>query len=307
MKYVVFGGTGSFGSAFTRKAILEGHKVLVASRDEAKQIRLEREIKSKRLSTVICDVSDYRTVSDCINDGDIVINAAAQKHVPACEHNIQYSLATNVNGVMNVARACRVKKAGRAIFLSTDKAVYPVNVYGQCKAIGERIWVEEAYKSPDTKFIVSRYGNVINSSGSVLEHWMNLHSKGNNLPITDKRMTRFWITMEDAVDHVFDLIIGQDFISGSTVIPDMPSFKLVDLAEAIGGGVVEIGVRQGEKLDECIMTAGEYAASIFVRKRHIFRRNNIIETDGFQLTSNCYKRMTREDIKNAIKDTLIQD
>lgn len=262
---LITGGTGSFGKRFTKR-ILEEYspkKVIIYSRDEFKQDVMSKEFKikypeeSKKIRFFIGDVRDKERLYRAFKDVDYVIHAAAMKQVPACEYNPFEAIKTNIHGAQNIVDAsidCGVKKV---VALSTDKAVNPINLYGGTKLVSDKLFIAgNAYSGgKGTIFSVVRYGNVAGSRGSVIPFFKKLIEKGEkSLPITDYRMTRFWITLDQGVDLVFKAL--EESRGGETYISKIPSFKITDLAKAMNpyGDMKEVGVREGEKVHEVMIT-----------------------------------------------------
>ena len=258
---LITGGTGSFGRKFTEGVLAEGapKRLIIFSLDEFKQHEMRvAGLDHPSLRYFIGDVRDLRRLQRAMQDVDLVIHAAALKQVPACEYNPIEAVATNVNGASNVIEAaldCGVKSV---VALSTDKAVDPVNLYGATKLVAEKLFVQaNSYAGAGpTRFSCVRYGNVIGSRGSVIEKFIQIAGKG-PLPVTDARMTRFWLTLDQGVRFVlrcYSLMCG-----GEVFVPKIPSMNIMDLATAIstGSGVEETGIRPGEKLHEVLISEHE--------------------------------------------------
>lgn len=251
---VITGGTGSFGKAFIKYALdnLEPSRIAVLSRDELKQYEFRNEIKDDpRVRWFIGDVRDRDRLMRAFHGVDVVIHAAAMKQVDTAEYNPFECIATNVLGAENVINACIDSGVERVVALSTDKASSPINLYGASKLCSDKLFVAGNHYSGagKTRFSVVRYGNVVGSRGSVVPLFKRLGESG-RLPITDTRMTRFWITLPQAVEFVvksFDRMSG-----GEIFVPRIPSTTILDLAEAIvpGAEIEVIGIRPGEKLHE---------------------------------------------------------
>ena len=260
---LVTGGTGSFGKKFI-SIILKKYKpkkVIVFSRDELKQFEMQQTYNQPCMRYFIGDVRDEHRMEQAMYGVDYVVHAAALKQVPAAEYNPMECIKTNVNGAQNVINAaikCGVK---RVIALSTDKAANPVNLYGATKLCSDKLFVaaNNLVGDRDTRCSVVRYGNVVGSRGSVVPFFKGLIKKGaTELPITDERMTRFWLKLEDGVHFVLKNF--QRMQGGETFIPKIPSMRIMDLAEAIAPGVPTkiIGIRPGEKLHEIMCPADTY-------------------------------------------------
>ncbi len=253
---LVTGGTGSFGKKFT-ETLLSRHrpkKLIIFSRDEMKQYEMSQHFAHPAIRYFIGDVRDPERLRRAFNGVDIVVHAAALKIVPTAEYNPFEAVKTNVIGaenVINTAIDCGVKKL---IALSTDKAANPINLYGATKLCMEKMFVAANNYSPfGTKFSVARYGNVFGSRGSVVPFFVECRQKG-AVPITDERMTRFWITLQRGVEFVMKCM--DDMQGGEVFIPKIPSMKITDLARAICPECKQdiIGIRAGEKLHEILVT-----------------------------------------------------
>jgi UDP-N-acetylglucosamine 4,6-dehydratase len=258
---LVTGGTGSFGKKFIETVIRE-HKpkrLIIFSRDELKQYEMVNDgFNDPCMRYFIGDIRDSNRLHRAMTGVDIVVHAAALKHVPACEYNPFEAVKTNIDGSQNIVEAaldCGVKKV---LALSTDKAVNPVNLYGATKLVAEKIFVQgNAYRGTgNTLFSCVRYGNVIGSRGSVVPLFQKQKASG-TVTITDDRMTRFWITLTQGVQFVIDCI--EDMKGGEIFVPKIASMKMVDLAESIAPGCEKkiIGIRAGEKLHEMLLSADE--------------------------------------------------
>lgn len=259
---LITGGTGSFGRAFARRLLTDDlcHKVIIFSRDEWKQWEMRQSeaiFNHPKIRYFLGDVRDSQRLARAFNEVNFVIHAAALKQVPAAEYNPSEFVKTNVQGAMNVideAINCGVEKV---IALSTDKAVNPINLYGATKLCSDRLFVAgNSYvgaRGFPTMSVV-RYGNVLGSRGSVIPFWKKvIQEGGTSLPITDKRMTRFWITLEQSVDFVMDAFTRMR--GGEIYVPKIPSMRIIDLAEALAPDMPHtyLGIREGEKLHELMI------------------------------------------------------
>lgn len=257
---LVTGGTGSFGKMLAR-VLLEQHspkKLIIFSRDELKQFEMRQVFGEDRYSTVryfLGDVRDRERLYRAFDGVDVVIHAAALKQVPAAEYNPIEAIRTNVLGAANVIDAAIDRNVKSVIALSTDKAANPINLYGATKLCADKLFVSgNSYSgSHRTRFSVVRYGNVVGSRGSVVPFFLKLRETG-RLPITDLRMTRFWITLEQAVAFVLQCLDRME--GGEIFVPKIPSMRIVDLARTIGTEcqLDVIGIRPGEKLHEVMIT-----------------------------------------------------
>ncbi|MBZ7936211.1 MULTISPECIES: UDP-N-acetylglucosamine 4,6-dehydratase (inverting) [Campylobacter] len=259
---LITGGTGSFGKAYT-KILLQNYKpnkIIIFSRDELKQFEMAISFNQPCMRYFIGDVRDKERLSYAMNDVDFVIHAAAMKHVPVAEYNPMECIKTNINGAQNVIDACLENNVEKCIALSTDKACNPVNLYGATKLASDKLFVaaNNIAGNKNTKFSVARYGNVVGSRGSVVPFFKKLIKEGaKELPITDERMTRFWISLEDGVKFVlnnFEIMHG-----GEVFVPKIPSMKITDLAHALAPDLKTkiIGIRPGEKLHETMISSDD--------------------------------------------------
>jgi FlaA1/EpsC-like NDP-sugar epimerase len=278
-RILIIGGTGSLGRTLVRR-FLAGHagdpaKIIVFSRDEAKQYLMRMEYCQKfaatddiiyrnfqqKLEFQIGDVRDFHSVASVLRDADIVFNAAALKQVPTCEYFPFEAVRTNVEGAENIIRA--IQQFGLAVQtvvgISTDKACKPINTMGMTKAIQERIFIQANLRAPGTRFVCVRYGNVLASRGSVIPLFLDQIRNGGPLTITTPSMTRFLLSLNDAVDTIFAAVNGG--LPGETYIPRVPSAQIMDIAKAmIGDRRIEtkiIGIRPGEKVHEILVSDEE--------------------------------------------------
>ncbi len=258
---LVTGGTGSFGKCFTKYVLThyDPKKIIIYSRDEYKQFVMANEMKeyASKLRFFIGDVRDEERLERAFEGVDYVIHAAALKQVPACEYNPNEAIKTNIHGAMNVIEAALNKDVKKVVALSTDKAVNPVNLYGGTKLVSDKLFIAaNSYAGlKDINFSIVRYGNVAGSRGSVIPFFNNIiKNGGKELPITDYRMTRFWISLTQGVELVIKALA--EARGGETFISKIPSFKITDLAQAMlpGCEMPEVGIREGEKLHEIMVT-----------------------------------------------------
>lgn len=261
---LITGGTGSFGHAAIQ-TILERWKpkrVIVYSRDELKQFEMQQKFNDPCMRYFLGDVRDRDRLTQAMRGVDYVIHAAAQKQVPAAEYNPMECIKTNVGGAENVIQAALDANVERVIALSTDKAALPINLYGATKLVSDKLFTaaNNWTGSYATRFSVVRYGNVVGSRGSVVPFFKKLIADGaQELPITDERMTRFWITLPEAVDFVFDSF--ETMKGGEIFVPKIPSVRITDLATAMAPELPQriVGIRPGEKLHE-IMCPGDLSS-----------------------------------------------
>jgi UDP-N-acetylglucosamine 4,6-dehydratase (inverting) len=249
-KVFLTGGTGSFGKCFIKHALESDIKeITIFSRDEMKQWNLQQRFQSeKRLRFVIGDVRDLSAIQNSLDDSDTIIHAAATKIVPTAEYNPAECVKTNILGALNVIEAVRYSKVKKVVALSTDKASAPINLYGATKLVSDKLFVAANLNS-DTAFSIVRYGNVMGSRGSVIPFFIE-QSKSNRFTITDERMTRFMISLDDGVELVKHALI--DMIGGEIYVKKIPSMKVLDIANTINPSaeIELIGIRPGEKLHE---------------------------------------------------------
>ncbi len=282
-RILVTGGTGSLGKVLIRR-LLGGQagtpaKIVCMSRDEAKQHQMRVEYMNRGLLNDdaayqgarellefrIGDVRDFSSVAANLRGIDIVFNAAALKQVPACEYFPSEAIRTNIGGAENIVRAIRELglKVGTVVGISTDKAAKPVNVMGMTKSIQERVFAQANLEAPDTRFVLVRYGNVLASRGSVIPLFHDQIARGGPVTITDRRMTRFLLALEEAVDVVLAAVESAQ--PGETYIPRIPAARMSDVAAALVGdrkiAIVETGIRPGEKLHECLISEEEAVRS----------------------------------------------
>jgi UDP-N-acetylglucosamine 4,6-dehydratase (inverting) len=260
---LITGGTGSLGQELVRRFLEEYNfkKIIVFSRDEYKQFKMKESLKQRysidNLRFFIGDIRDQDRLYRAFEGVDYVVHAAALKHVNVCEYNPFEAVRTNINGAQNVIEAAIDKNVKKVIALSTDKAANPINLYGATKLCSDKIILAgNVYSGKhDTVFSVVRYGNVAGSRGSVIPYFKSIIEQGvNELPITDIRMTRFWITIQEAADFVINAL--ETAIGGEIYVPKIPSFRIVDLAKAMNPkiDIKIVGIRPGEKLHEAMIT-----------------------------------------------------
>ena len=263
---LVTGATGSFGKEFLRQLLdkNEVQQITVFSRDELKQFEMRTEFSSPKVKYLLGDVRDYKRVLQATVDIDVIIHAAAMKQIPAAEQNPMEAIKTNILGAENIVNASIENRVQKVIALSTDKAANPANLYGATKLCSDKLMIAGNYLSnrSETLFSVVRYGNVLGSRGSVIPFFKEQALTG-KIPITDFRMTRFWLTLSQGVNLVMQAIDSMH--GGEIYVPKIPSFKVTDVARIIAPNVptYEIGIRPGEKLHEVMITEDD---SYFTRE-----------------------------------------
>jgi len=258
---LITGGTGSFGKKMTQTLLAEKNpkKVIIFSRDELKQHEMRvAGYTDPRLRYFIGDVRDRERLVRAMHGVDIVIHAAALKQVPACEYNPMEAIKTNILGSSNVIEAALDAGVGKVLALSTDKAVSPANLYGGTKLVAEKLFIQSnAYAAGTaTRYACVRYGNVVGSRGSIVPLFLKLRASG-KITVTDERMTRFWLSLEQGVHFVIHCI--EQMEGGEVFVPKIPSTKVIDLARAIApeAEIEIIGIRPGEKLHEDLLSVDE--------------------------------------------------
>ena len=306
-KILIIGGTGALGQTLTKRYLKENH-IIIFSRDEHKHVNLSRKFPNVKFH--IGDVKDKESILQVLNEytPDVVIHTAALKHVPICEENPYESVKTNIIGHQNLIDCVNLsrKQIETLMFISTDKACKPLNVYGMCKAISERLYVDFANKQNDIKVVLCRYGNVLESTGSVIPLFKDLLNGGaTELPITDKRMTRFLLSLEDSVDLI-DWALNHKKSHGNIVVPRLKSMKVTHLARELGKAyginnikLNYIGIRPGEKIHEEMLSLEESLRSKTFEK-YFMITDNIINEEAFSFSSNNVV-MTSDEVGNFLK------
>lgn len=315
---LVTGGTGSFGKKFT-EIILKEHApkaVRIFSRGELLQLQMRQQFnEDPRLRFFIGDVRDKDRLSRAMNGVDIVVHAAALKQVPACEYNPIEAIRTNIDGAANVIDAAIDNKVKKVMAISTDKAVHPVNLYGGTKLVAEKLFVQgNAYTGKRvTRFSVVRYGNVVGSRGSVIPLFLKQMKEG-KLTITDERMTRFWLTLEQGVRFVINCIGRMH--GGEIFVPRIPSMRIMDVADVIAPNAQKeiVGIRPGEKVNEILLTqeeashAREFGTYFVIEPEHPFwnrgsQKDGSSLSDGFEYTSNGNGQwLSKADLRKMLEE-----
>ena len=273
---LITGGTGSFGRQFV-KTMLQRYtpsRVIVYSRDELKQFEMAQHFNAASMRYFLGDVRDKERLCQATRDVDIIIHAAALKQVPAAEYNPMECIKTNINGAENVILAAIESNVDKVIALSTDKAANPVSLYGATKLASDKLFVAANNMAGRgrTRFAVVRYGNVVGTRGSVVPFFRQLIDKGvTELPITDTRMTRFWITLQQSVDFVLEDLMRMQ--GGEIFVPKLPSIRITDLALAMAPSLAHkhVGIRPGEKLHEVMCPADESHLTLEFDRHFVIR------------------------------------
>ena len=273
---LITGGTGSFGKAFLAD-LLEKHnpqRVVIYSRDELKQYEIRQRLATvdqDRIRFFLGDIRDLERLSMAMRGVDYVVHAAALKQVDTAEYNPMEFVKTNILGSENVIQAAIANHVKKVVALSTDKASSPVNLYGATKLTADKLFISSNHyaEAGGTRFAVVRYGNVMGSRGSVIPFFRDKAARGERLPVTDRRMTRFWITLQQAVQFVVDSF--DDMNGGELYVPRIPSMKIIDLAHAIApdAELVEIGVRPGEKMHEEMIAVADAPRTVRRADRYV--------------------------------------
>ena len=302
---MITGGTGSFGQMCTKLLLKHNvKKVVIFSRDELKQFEMSNKFNNSKIRFLLGDVRDLDRLELATKQIDIVIHAAALKQVTAAEYNPMECIKTNIYGAENVIKASIKNNVKKVMALSTDKAANPLNLYGATKLCSDKLFISANYLSgsSQTKFGVVRYGNVVGSRGSVLPYFKSLINKNiKSLPITDERMTRFWITLDHGVDFVLNSL---DMMKGGELfVPKSPSIKITDLAKALNksGKYHIIGIRSGEKLHETLCPEENAKNTIEFKDYYLIRPS----TDFTKGTTNNYQLNKKKEKGKFVKSNFV--
>lgn len=303
---MVTGGTGSFGTWITKELLKHNpSEIRIYSRDEEKQWAMKHFFNDQRLKFVIGDVRDRKRLMEVTKEVHIIYHAAALKIVPACEEHPMEALKTNTMGTWNVRHASVENRVEKAILISTDKAVKPINFYGMTKAIAEKIWVNDEFMN-HTQFAIVRYGNVIGSRGSVVPYFKQLIKEEKPLPITHLEMTRFLITLQQAIELVLYATIN---MKGNEIfIPDIPACIVLDLAKAMAGEkypLIYTGIRPGEKIHECLIQEDEFRRAEKKEGYYTIHPYNHFDSKIVreEYTSENARRLNKEEIAVLLRDS----
>ncbi len=314
---LITGGAGFFGQKFTEIVLKECNpkSVRIYDNRELAEVDMERKFNDPRLRFFIGDVRDKKRLSRAMNGVNVVVHAAALKHIPVCEYNPIEAIRTNIEGAINVIDTAIDNSVQKVIAISTDKAAYPVNLYGATKMVAEKLFIQgNSYTgSTRTVFSCARYGNVIASSGSVIPLFLE-QKKSGVITITDERMTRFWITLNEGIRFVIDSI--EKMQGGEIFIPKMPSMKIIDLVETMAPGVKikKIGIRIVEKLNEVLLTSEEARHSkefntyFVIEPKHPFWRKadfggkSLLEDFQYSSDTNDWW-LSKEELKKVLNDS----
>lgn len=260
---LITGGTGSWGHELVRQLLSYGPKELrIFSRGEMAQVTMKRELGDSKLKFIIGDIRNFDSINEAVKGVDIVFHLAALKHVPICELQPDEAIKTNIIGTQNLIKACIMNRVQKVIDVSTDKAVDALNLYGMTKAVGERLMIQANLLSEFTRFVCIRAGNVLGSNGSVVPLFMDQIKTQGVITLTDIRMTRYFITLEEAISLLFKAAILS--YGGEIFVMKMPSYRIIDIAQVLieasgvkDAKISEIGIRPGEKLQEVLVSEYE--------------------------------------------------
>lgn len=310
---LITGSSGSWGTELITQLLKTKVKEIRGlARDEFMQVSLARKFNDSRLKIIIGDVRDYGELEHACQGVNIVFFLSALKHVPICERQPYEAIKTNINGTRNAVRASIANQVEKFIDVSTDKAVLPINTYGMTKAIGEKLTLNAKYLNSKTTFMCIRAGNVLGTNGSVVPLFINQIKRFNKITLTDKRMTRYFLTLQEAISLLF-VAIGSD-INGGLFVMKMPSCRIIDLAEVLIGHygnkntkIEEIGIRKGEKLHELLISEHETSNTFIYNDNYYLIMNNPtkeILTNYTKVNFKEYSSNTYLISKKEIKDLL---
>lgn len=313
----VTGATGSWGQTLIKKLLADYHvrEIICFSRGEIRQVEMKRKFSDSRLKFVIGDVRDGRAIEDATRGVDYIFHLAALKHVPICEDQPVEAIKTNIDGTINIIRAAIINRVKKVIDVSSDKAVEAVNLYGMTKAVGEKLIIQANELGDYTRFVCIRGGNVMGSSGSVIPLFIDQIRSGGPLTFTDKKMTRFFLTLDDAINLLFKA--SQNSIGGETFVMNMPACYIVDLADVLMDqygkvDTLEYGMRPGEKLDEILVSSNEsmltyeYDENYFVilppgASGALLDKYSHLNKFGYSEFTSKTKLLNKNDIKEMLK------
>lgn len=304
---LITGGTGSWGQCLTKRLLKENVKeIRIYSRNEASQVSMQRKFNNEKIKFIIGDVRNEKRLIEAMTNVDFVFHLAALKHVPICEYQPTEAIETNINGTINVIRAAKINNVNKVIAVSSDKAVSPHNVYGMTKAIEEKLMII-ANKESSTKYVCIRAGNVMGFAGSVIPLFINQLNNKQKITITDKNMTRFFITLDEAIE----LLIKATFISygGEIFVMNMPSLNIIDLVTVLNKyygndnlKINYIGIRPGEKIHEELINSLEMLNTYKIDENYFLIVPETMKDDIYK----NYKNLIKTDlISYTSKDNLL--
>jgi UDP-N-acetylglucosamine 4,6-dehydratase/5-epimerase len=312
-RILITGGTGSWGQTLTRMLLdtYSPKQIVIFSRGELQQVLMQRKFRDPRIKFVIGDVRDLEAVRFAMRDIDTVFHLAALKHVPVCEDHPQEAIKTNITGTTNVVNAAIEHRVAKVIDVSTDKAVDPLNLYGMTKAVGEKLIIQANNLSDYTRFVCIRGGNVMGSNGSVIPYFIEQIRSGGPVTITDRAMTRFFLTLEEAIGLLFKA--AESSVGGETFVMNMPACRIADVAEVLMDhfgpvDLVEMGAKPGEKIDEMLISQHEARHSFCFDENYyvilptnaglaLLDNYNTLKKFPYPEFSSQTKLMNREEIK----------
>ncbi|MDO9399726.1 MAG: polysaccharide biosynthesis protein [bacterium] len=315
---LITGGTGSWGQELTKQLLKKNpKKIIIYSRSELHQVNMMRKFNNSKLFFLLGDIRDSDRLLECTKGVDYIFHLAALKHVPICEEQPYEAIKTNIVGTKNVIQVAKINKVKKVIDVSTDKAVDPLNLYGMTKAIGERLMIQANVESSDTKFVCIRGGNVIGTNGSVIPYFIEQIKNFKKINLTDKRMTRYFLTLEYAIHLLFKA--AEKSYGGETFVMKMPSCKILSLAKVLikeiasnSVHIQEIGCRPGEKIDEILVSRYE-SPNTYQYDENYYVILPQLKIDGledkykhlpkvnFQEYSSADKLMSEQEIKEMLK------
>jgi UDP-N-acetylglucosamine 4,6-dehydratase/5-epimerase len=316
-RILVTGGTGSWGYELVRQLLdFEPQEVIIFSRNESSQVAMQRTFENERLSFIIGDIRDKEALNRACARIDYVFHLAALKHVPVCEEQPYEAMKTNVLGTQYVIEAAIENKVEKVVYISTDKAANPSNFYGMTKAIGEKLIIHANLLHTDTRFVCVRGGNVLGTNGSVIHLFMKQIREKGKVGITDMGMTRFFLTLQDAISLLFKATEAS--IGGETFVMMMPTCKITDLAQVLGEAMgkpevdmVELGVRPGEKIHEILLTEFESLTTVLYDEQYLVilptleipgikEKYGQYSKVGFSSFCSSHSLMSKEEIKELL-------
>jgi FlaA1/EpsC-like NDP-sugar epimerase len=328
-RIVIIGGTGYLGRGIAAEVLkYNPKKVVIFSRDEVKHYFMEKSFDNNpKIQSILGDVRDYDAVLHGTRNADIVFHVAALKRMDALECNVQEAVKTNIIGSINVFNACIENDVPKALFISTDKACLPINAYGACKFVSEKIFTNYDPSTTKTKFVATRFGNIFDSTGSVVPFFIRKIQNGEDITLTDERMTRFVITAEDASKIIFDAL--RYSVGGEIFVKRLTSFKVTDLIEVLkehfnaNNTVRNIGLRPGEKLHEVLINESEMGRAYLFNDYFVIRpsivlhdnsadvpeyvkHGNRIEADHLTHFSSDQAIMSKETLKSYFEQNFIK-
>jgi len=307
-RLLITGGTGSWGTELTKQLLQFNPKeIIIYSRNEANQVSFYRNFNNEILKMIIGDVRDYGELKHACQGIDYVFHLSALKHVPVCEYQPYESIKTNINGTRNVIRACVDNNIKIMADVSSDKAVLPINVYGMCKAIGEKLTLNASLLNSNTKFMVIRGGNVMGTAGSAIPLFITQIKKYNKITLTNKEMTRYFLTLPEAIKLLFTAI--ESNINGALFVMKMPACRIIDLAEVLieyygnkDTKIEEIGIRPGEKINEVLISEHESPYTYIYDDNYYFISHKEVDYPkvNFKEYNSSTNLMNKKEIKSLL-------